>query len=1061
MLTRSPALTGGPALTGRLQARGRARGAIFGALLLGLLLIGSCAPDVPVPPPGPAAPADEARWVEEALASMELREEVAQLVFPWIPGAYQSRTDPEFLGLERWVEEGIGGVVISIGSPHAYAAKLNALQEVARIPLLVSSDFESGGPGMRINHSYALPSLLAQGGGTSFPPTMAFGAIGEEAFVEEMARITAVEARAVGVHLNFAPVVDVNSNPENPIINTRALGEDPETVGQLARAYIRGAREGGVLTTAKHFPGHGDTRVDSHLELPEVTADRQRLDEVELVPFRAAIDEGVDGVMTAHVSVPAVLGPDAPPATFSSEFMTDLLEGELGFDGLVITDALRMGAITERYGGGEAAVLALEAGADIILVPESVPGAIDAVVEAVESGRLSRERLQASVRKVLGAKAGLELHRERRVPLEEVDRVVGSGPHLAFADSAASRSITLPRDRENRVPVDLEEAPRVLSVTYARSSSPVAGQEFDALLATFVPEVERVRLDERSSPAEYRSLGSRAEEADLVLVSAYVAPQAGAGAVEVPAELARFVHEIDERRPLAVLSFGNPYLLSVFPDVGTYMLAWGDREVSQRAAVRALVGASGIEGRLPVTLPPFHQRGEGLVRAADPLVAERARARGDALDETGLVAGPPGGDAEEPTVEPDPPDPEEWSAAWPGEASPKSLGMSPTLLAELDSLMLAAVADGVAPGAALAVGRSDGIVRLRGYGTLDYAEGSPPVTTRTLYDVASLTKALGTTTAVMLLVEEGRIELDAPVSRYLPWWSDDSSSARSRVTVRDLLLHRSGLPAWRRWFLELAGTDQYREAVSTLALDQEPGSTTIYSDIGFKVLGWIVEEVSDRPLDAFLGERVWRPVGMADTFFRPDSSLFFRIAPTEVDEERRNRHILGEVHDENAYSMGGVAGHAGIFSSVQDLSLFARLMLGGGRLPGCGGSEAAVEQEGFPCPPTGRGEVSLFDRGTVADFTRRHDRTASRALGWDTPSGRSSAGDYFTTESFGHTGFTGTSIWIDPELDLFVVLLTNRVNPTGENTLHIPLRRAVHDVAAMAILDREISRRSP
>ncbi len=1006
-------------------------------------------------------------WVEETLASMDLEEEVAQLVFPWIPGGYQSRTDPEFLELLDWVERGIGGVVISIGTPHAYAAKLNALQEAARIPLLVTSDFENTGPGMRINHSYALPSLLPQGGGTSFPPTMGFGALGDEAVVEEMARITAAEARAVGVHMNFAPVVDVNSNPENPIINTRAFGEDPETVGRLAQAYIRGARAGGVLTTAKHFPGHGDTRVDSHLELPEVTADRERLDAVELVPFQAAVDGGVDGVMTAHVSVPEVLGPGAPPATFAPEFMTELLQEEMGFQGLVITDALRMGAITDRYGGGEAAVLALEAGSDMLIVPESVSGAVEAVVEAVESGRVSRERLQHSVRKVLEAKARVGLHQERLVSLDAVDGRVGTGVHLAFADSTAARSITLPRDRDGLLPLDLDGIHRVLSVTYHRSADPVAGREFDALLATFVPEVEVVRVDERTPEGELRGLVDRAREADLVLVNAYVAPQAGAGSVEVAPGLERFVEEVEGERPLAVLSFGNPYLLSAFPEVGTYLLAWGDREVSQRAAARALVGAAGIDGRLPVTLPPFHQRGEGLRTEADPVVVERARARGDALDEAGLVR-----DREDPPpADPDTLDAASAAPVWPGEAPPEALGMSGEELAALDSLLLAAIEDGVSPGIALAVGRSQGLVRLRGYGRTDHDPASPQVTPRTLYDVASLTKAVATTTAVKALVEDGRLELDAPVARYLPWWTGGNDARKAEVTVQDLLLHRSGLPPFRRWFVEMEGREAYQEAAGALSLDAPPGSRTEYSDIGFKVLAWVVEEVAGAPLDAFLQERVWASLGMEDTGFRPDPELLPRIAPTEVDTERRNRHIHGDVHDENAYALGGVAGHAGLFSSAWDLALFARTLLEGGTLPACGPSEedgfvtaSGGGSVGYPCPPGARGGVTLFRPETVEAFTRRWDGSSTRALGWDTPTstpGRSSAGDYMSARTFGHTGFTGTSIWIDPELDLFVVLLTNRVNPSRENTLHIPLRREVHDRAARAVRDREVRPRAP
>ena len=439
-------------------------------------------------PPGPALvasntqlDAEARRWVDETLAGLTLREAVAQLVIPWIPGGYASESDADFQELLGWVEEGLGGVSISIGVPDAYVAKLNRLQSRARVPLLVTADFENGGPGMRINHSYALPSLLPQGGGTSFPPTMAFGAAGDEDLAFEYGRITAEEARAVGVHWLFAPVLDVNSNPDNPVINTRAFGEDPETVGRLGAAFIRGARAGGALTTAKHFPGHGDTRTDSHIELPVIGADRDRMDRVELLPFRMAVDAGVDAVMTAHVAVPGVLGDDRP-ATMSPYFMTDVLRGEMGFGGILFTDALRMGAITDGYGAGEAAVVALEAGSDVVLAPDGIGAAVEAVTEAVESGRVSRARVDLSVRRLLEAKARLGLHRSRLVDPATVATRVGTAEHRAVADRAAAASLTLVRDERGALPIS--PAATVLSVTYARPDDLLAGRTFNSTLAT-------------------------------------------------------------------------------------------------------------------------------------------------------------------------------------------------------------------------------------------------------------------------------------------------------------------------------------------------------------------------------------------------------------------------------------------------------------------------------------------------------------------------------------------------------------------------------------------------
>ena len=1052
--------------------------------VLAILWVGGCtslgpgegsepSPSRPAAGPAPGAftpgtrPLDgEARaWVDGTLASLTLRQQVAQLVIQWLPGSYASTSSPEFLEWAGWVEDDeIGGIYLSIGLPHSYAAKINELQARARVPLLVTSDFENGGPGMRINHSYALPSMLPQGGGTSFPPTMAFGAIGDERFVREYGRITAVEARAVGVHLNFAPVLDVNSNPDNPIINTRSFGEDPATVARLGAAYIQGAHQGGVLATAKHFPGHGDTRTDSHLDLPVVPADWDRLNAVELVPFREAVESGVDAVMTAHVIVSGVQGTDGPPATLDPRFMTELLREEIGFGGLLLTDALNMGALADRYGTGEVAVLALEAGSDVLLIPMDVTEAIDAVVVAVEAGRVDPGRIRASARRVLETKARAGLHRGRMVDLDAVDDVVGSAAHLAFADTAAARSMTLLRDRAGAVPVDSTVTRRILSVTYARADNLVAGTAFDPALTGRVASLRRARVDPDTPAETYDSLRLRAQDVDLVLVSAYVPPRAGAGEVAAPDALADFIREVGQERPLLVTSFGNPYLLVALPDAPAYLIAWGDREVSQVAAVLALFGETAIGGRLPISIPPFHTMGDGLTRAAGAAGARGPIPGSGVTDSTVAVASRNAG-GPDPEVGKAAPEPGATGAAIAVsisalEADAGSAGMSSRRLRALDYLVTEAIRDGATPGAVVAVGRGGKLIRLRGYGRLDWDASGGPANASSIYDLASLTKVVGTTTAAMILVDEGRLDLDAAVVDYLPWWGRGDPS-KAGVTVRHLLLHRAGLPPFRRFYLEMEGRSAYEDAIGDLPLEYTPGERTVYSDIGSMTVAFIIEEVTGLSLDAFLEEQVWDPLGMADTGFRPGSELRGRIAPTEVDTIFRDVHVHGVVHDENAYAIGGVAGHAGLFSTASDLSVLAQALLNGGRIEGCERGDAPAAGDGMICAPDASGDVRFVSEATLRLFTERHDASASRALGWDTPSGRSSAGDYFTSSAFGHTGFTGTSIWIDTELDLFVVLLTNRVNPTRDNSKHVPLRRAVHDAAALAITDRDVRRREP
>ncbi len=984
-------------------------------------------PDHAPSPPGEPRPGEPAElseaaraWVGSTLSELTLREKAAQLVFPWTPGGYVSTREAAFDSLAALVDAGIGGVNVSIGLPHEFAARVNALQRRAEVPLLIGSDFESGGPGMRLNGVYALPSLLSLSGGTEFPSTMAFGAIGDERIARAYGRVTGTEARAVGVHLNFAPVVDVNSNPENPVINTRAFGESPEQVARLAEAYLRGAREAGVLTTAKHFPGHGDTDTDSHLGLPVAPADRARLDTVELPPFRRAVDAGVDAVMTAHVGVPAITGTDSLPATLSPAVLQELLREEMGFRGLVVTDAMTMGALVEEYGAGTSSVRALRAGADVLLDPPDPLATVDSVVAAVRDGRLSRSRVDASARRVLVAKAKAGLHEGRIAPLDSVSGVVGRKEHRTLADTAAARALTLVRDRAGAVPLDTARFRRALSVTLARERHLAAGRAFDARLRERLPDgVATARVTPGTPASVYDSLRFRAERAPLVLLSVYLPPRAGAGSVALPDRFRAFARRVaDGPTPAALLSFGSPYLLSDLPETDAFLATWGGSEPSQVRAADALTGAGELTGRLPVSLPPRHERGHGLRRVETPRLRPAA--------------------------------------------SPEAVGMDAVDLSRADSLVRAAIRDSVTPGAALAVGRRGKLVRLRGYGRLDWEADSRAVTDSTIYDLASLTKVTGTATALMSLVEEGRVSLDAPVSAYLPWFT---GGGKSSVTVEQLLRHRGGLPPFREWWRDRRGRDAYRSSLAELELTHPPGDSTVYSDLGFITLGYLVEAVSGRGLDRHLEDEVFAPLGMTDTGFRPDSSLLPRIPPTEVDTVYRGRHVRGEVHDENAHAMGGVAGHAGLFSSARDLAVFAQLLLNRGwaapRDPGAAASgEGGGEGPADP-PPRVRGEgaagggaaadgigaprlVRLLEGATVERFTAPGEDDPERGLGWRTPRADGDGGAPFALGAFGHTGFTGTSLWVDPTRDLFVVLLTNRVNPTREESRHVELRRAVH-----------------
>jgi beta-N-acetylhexosaminidase len=561
----------------------------------------------------PLSSADQS-WVERTLASLTLREKVGQLVMPWVGGDYAAVGSPEFEQVRRWIEEDkVGGLVLSIGLPLSYAAKLNEFQMRARVPLLIASDMENG-PGMRLAGIYALPTLLPQGGGTAFPPVMALGATRSEDLSFQLGQVLGAEARAIGVHMVFGPVLDVNSNPVNPIINTRSFSESPALVSSLAGAYIRGAHSKGLMTTGKHFPGHGDTEVDSHIDLPAIRANRVAMDSVDLPPFRSAIAGGIDAIMTGHIAAIGIEGDSAPPATLSRGFMTGILRDEMRFGGLLVTDAMTMGGIAKRYGATEPLIMAVEAGSDILLMPRNVSTAIETVVGAVTSGRLTEARIDASVRRLLAAKARAGLRTGRLVDLNSVGRVVGVPAHTEIADRVAERSITLAQDRMNLVPLADDSSRKVFAITYADGEDLVAGRTFNATLRNRGMEIARV--DERTTELEYATLKSRADSASVLLVSVYVSPREFAGTIGTQQAFSRFVEGMAlSGKPIIVISFGSPYLLSAFPSVSSYMIAWGGTPVSQRAAALAVLGFRGISGRLPISLPPNIPFGAGLDRS--------------------------------------------------------------------------------------------------------------------------------------------------------------------------------------------------------------------------------------------------------------------------------------------------------------------------------------------------------------------------------------------------------------------------------------------------------------
>ncbi len=553
-------------------------------------------------------------WVDYTLESLSLRERVGQMVNVWVLGDYTNSHDSSFAEVMRWIQrDHIGGMTMSLGSPIEVAAKLNAFQRASKVPLMVGSDLE---PNLgRLEGGIFSHYMLDGGGATVFPNAMAIAATGRDQDAYDVGHAIALEAKAVGIYMNFAPVVDVNNNPANPVINTRSFGEDPKQVARLAAAFVKGTQDAGVMATIKHFPGHGDTDVDSHARLPIVLASAARLDSVELVPFAAAIDAGAGMVMTAHIALPAIQGDSTTPATLAPKIITGLLRGKLHFTGLAITDAMTMGGIGKGYTTEESSVLAVQSGADVLLKPTDPSKAVDALVAAVESGRISRARIDSAVRRVLELKARTGIAFHPIASLDTLRDVVGSPEHRALAADIAERAVTLLRDSASLIAGSRRG--RTVLVQYMPETELRAGKAFAAEVSR-VGGVRAFKVSPSVSATTLDSIARVAQGADRVIVATYVRRIEGEGRFAIPSHIARWIDSMAMREKVIVVSLGNPYLLRQFPHVGTYVVTYGIADAMERAAARAVLGRAPIGGKIPVSLPGFFARGDGLQRVATP-----------------------------------------------------------------------------------------------------------------------------------------------------------------------------------------------------------------------------------------------------------------------------------------------------------------------------------------------------------------------------------------------------------------------------------------------------------
>ncbi len=914
-------------------------------------------------------------WVEKELSGMTLEEKAAQLVFPRARGSYESSDSPDMYRLEHLVKDvKVGGLIFFNSGIYDQSLLINKLQRISKVPLLIASDFERG-------------VAMRAADATVFPYNMGLGAADDSALTYKMGRIIADEGKAIGVQQNYSPVSDVNNNPRNPIINVRSFGDNDKLVERLSLAMIKGLQDGGMIATAKHFPGHGNTDVDSHRDLPVISGSSAELNKVELPPFQSDINHGVMSFMIGHLAVPA-LEPDTNlPSTLSKNIITGLLKDKMGFKGLIVTDAMNMHAITNSYNSAQAAVMAIQAGNDAVLYPENSVEAVNAIVDAVKKGEISESRLDYSVRKILLAKKWSGLNNNKYIDIDKIPENVGTKAHWDIADELARKSITVVRDEDHLIPLSSDPSLKYASINLLDSPTDRDDRFFNMQLRGRVGSLKVIRISPASEEKDFDEALSSAKNSDVIILSAYLKVRAYEGNLLLNEKQTELVNKIlDLGKPVVMLAHGNPYILADFKNVKTYVCNYGDTEVSEKALAQALFGESDITGKLPITIP-----------GTDAVYGTGLQIKQSALRNESMPYSP--------------------------EESEKFAGV--------DSVVNAAIQDSAFPGAVLLVAQNGKILHEKAYGHYMYDINSGPVTTKTMYDLASLTKVTATTTAAMICYDRGLFKLDDKVAKYLPAFG---KNGKENVTIRNLLVHDSGLrpdiKSYRAYDSVANKTQAVYNEIFNDSLVYPTGSKMVYSDLNMITMAKIIETVTGKTLDQFTKEEVFDPMGMKSTMFNPPKSLVERIAPTEDDNYWRHRQIRGTVHDETSALMGGVAGHAGLFSDAGDLAKLLQMELQKGYYQG----------------------KRYIKASTIEMWTKKQSDLSTRALGWDTKSPEhSSSGHLFSPDSYGHTGFTGTSLWTDPERNLFVVFLTNRVYPTRKNLKILRVRPKVHDAVIKAI----------
>jgi beta-N-acetylhexosaminidase len=936
------------------------------------------------------------RWVKKKFRKLSKDERIAQLM---IIRAHSNLGPDHVAEVTELIKKyNVGGLCFFQGGPVRQAILTNKYQSIAKTPLMISIDAEWG-LGMRLDSV------------TSFPRQLMMGSTADAKLIYDFGRAVGEQCKRIGIQVNYAPVVDVNNNPMNPVINDRSFGEDKYKVALYGVQYMKGMQDVGVMATAKHFPGHGDVSVDSHKDLPVINKTRAQLDDLELYPFKELINAGVGSIMTAHLYIPAIDTTANLASSLSPRNVTGILRNDLGFQGISFTDALEMQGVAKFFPKGDASVMSLIAGNDMLCLPGDIPGSIQKVKEAIKDGRLTWDDINAKVKKVLLAKYHLGL--DKLQPIQTENLVDDLNTQTARIKKLLSENALTLVHKQNETIFPLSKGKKIAYVCIgAPSENTIAAKlrtdyNADVYLFGSKNELGKQLMDDKNPVTTIEKSDSSAAAQlintiqqkgyDVVIVGLHNYSRRPANNFGLSNASVYLLNGLQQPKTITLV-FGNPYVLKNIANAPNLIACYEDDEVVQEAAFALLAGRVQPKGKLPVTVTDNLKFGDGIV----------------------------------------------YNSYFPV-ATPESIGMRSEALQKIDAIASDAIEKGAAPGCVVLVAKDGKIAYHKAFGYTNF-DKKEPMTTDMVFDLASVTKISATTVSIMKLYEEGKVDLDKTLGDYLPWVK---GSDKAPLKLTEILLHQAGLNPFIPFYREVIDTvtgkplskyfstvkdakHQYRVAEG-LYLRNDYQDTLfkrilkskltapekyVYSDNDFIFLGKIVEAVSGKPLNEYVRETFYEPLHMTTTTFRPRELMpIDLIVPTEEEKHFRQQLIRGDVHDEGSAMFGGVAGHAGLFSNAYDLAQLYQMLLNGGELNG----------------------VWLLKKSTIDKFTAYNSKVSRRGLGFDKPEKDNDTrkepypSKSVSPETFGHTGFTGTCVWVDPASHLVYIFLSNRVTPTRNN----------------------------